>query len=209
MTFRILHHPFWLAGLMFLLAVTCSIASASPPQPVAAARADATLERARAAAQAFSGQLRGRLQAALAEGGPVAAVGVCHDDAPRIAAAVMAQYGLRLGRVALPGRNRNPEQAATDWRLATLEDFQQAVDAGGAAAEQVVVVREGLPQGITLRMMRGIVTEPACLTCHGRNIDPAVQAVIQRHYPADAATGFDVGDLRGALWVEVSAAVQP
>ena len=105
--------------------------------------------------------------------------------------------------MALPGRNRNAGQAADDWRLATLEQFQQAVDQGAAAAEQVSVQRKDLPEGIALRMMRGIATEPGCLACHGSTVAPAVRDAIARHYPGDAATGFDVGDLRGALWVEV------
>ena len=178
--------------------VAPTAATATPP-----AATDAELQRAKTAAQAFSGQLRARLQAAMGEGGPVAAVDVCHAEAPRIADAVMAEHGVRLGRVALPGRNRNAGQAADDWRLATLEQFQQAVDQGAAAAEQVSVQRKNLPEGIALRMMRGIATEPGCLACHGSTVAPAVRDAIARHYPGDAATGFDVGDLRGALWVEV------
>lgn len=178
--------------------VAPTAATATPP-----AATDAELQRAKTAAQAFSGQLRARLQAAMGEGGPVAAVDVCHAEAPRIADAVMAEHGVRLGRVALPGRNRNAGQAADDWRLATLEQFQQAVDQGAAAAEQVSVQRKDLPEGIALRMMRGIATEPGCLACHGSTVAPAVRDAIARHYPGDAATGFDVGDLRGALWVEV------
>ena len=80
--------------------------------PPAVAAADPDLDRAKAAAQAFSGQLRGRLQAAMAEGGPLNAVEVCHTEAPRIAGTVMAEHGVRLGRAALPGRNRHPAQAA-------------------------------------------------------------------------------------------------
>ena len=178
--------------------VAPTAATATPP-----AATDAELQRAKTAAQAFSGQLRAKLQAAMGEGGPVAAVDVCHAEAPRIADAVMAEHGVRLGRVALPGRNRNAGQAADDWRLATLEQFQQAVDQGAAAAEQVSVQRKDLPEGIALRMMRGIATEPGCLACHGSTVAPAVRDAIARHYPGDAATGFDVGDLRGALWVEV------
>lgn len=179
--------------------------TAAPTTATAAPSAapDAELQRAKTAVQDFSGQLRAKLQAAMGEGGPVAAVDVCHAEAPRIADAVMAEHGVRLGRVALPGRNRNAGQAADDWRLATLEQFQQAVDQGAAAAEQVSVQRKDLPEGIALRMMRGIATEPGCLACHGSTVAPAVRDAIARHYPGDAATGFDVGDLRGALWVEV------
>jgi hypothetical protein len=190
--------------------ITAPSASASGTVPdtvtVSAAVSSAAsdpVDRAKAAAQAFSGQLRARLQAAMQEGGPTAAVEVCHAEAPRIAETVMAEHGVRLGRVAMPGRNRNVAQAAQGWQLATLESFQQAVSGGAAAAEQVAVVREGLPEGVALRMMRGIATEPVCVACHGTAVSPAVRDIIARHYPGDGATGFEVGDLRGALWVEV------
>lgn len=183
------------------------VAQAGPGQGARAATpVDPDLGRAKAAAQAFSGRLRGRLQAAMQAGGPTAAVEVCHAEAPAIADAVMAEHGVRLGRVALPGRNRNPGQAADGWQRATLEAFQQAVLQGAPAAEQVSVVRQGLPEGVALRLMRGIATEPGCLACHGTQVAPAVRAAIAAHYPEDAATGFAVGDLRGGLWVEVPAA---
>jgi hypothetical protein len=177
-------------------------AAAAPPDP-AAASADVALERARAAAMAFSGQLRNRLQSAMADGGPTAAVEVCHTEAAQIASAVMAEHGVRLGRVAAPGRNRNPAQAADGWKLATLEAFQRAVDDGAAAGGQVAVMREHLPDGVALRMMRGIATEQVCLACHGAEIAPEVRETILARYPDDGATGFALGDLRGALWVEV------
>lgn len=178
----------------------------SGPRP-APASTDPDLDRARAAATRFSGRLRGTLQAAMQNGGPIAAIEVCHTEAPRIAEAVMAEYEVRLGRVALPARNRNPAQAADGWKLATLTAFQQAVADGAPAADQVFVSRDNLPDGMALRMMRGIATEPGCLACHGKEVAEPVRAAIAEHYPDDHATGFDVGDLRGALWVEVPATV--
>lgn len=118
----------------------------------------------------------------------------------------MAEHGVRLGRVAAPGRNRNPAHAADDWRLETLQAFQQAVDDGAEAGEQVSVARHDLPDGVALRMMRGIATRQGCLACHGGAVEPDVREAIAARYPGDGATGFEVGDLRGALWVEVPAA---
>ena len=186
-------------------AVTDPGMTPAPAAPVVSTN-DADLARAQAAAKAFSSQLRGELQAAMVAGGPIAAVDVCHTRAPRIAEAVMAEHGVQLGRVALPGRNRHPDHAAGDWKLATLQAFQQAVDGGAPAAEQVAVVADGLPDGVALRMMRGIATEPPCLACHGSEVAEPVRAAIAQHYPGDHATGFAVGDLRGALWVEVPTA---
>lgn len=195
------------AGLyaaMLALAAGCAKLPVERDAPLRASP-DADLERARAAALTFNNRLRGQLQAAMATGGPVTAVEVCHGEAPQIAAAVMQEHGVRLGRVALPGRNRNAAQAAGDWQLATLQAFARAVERGAAAGEQLAVMRDGLPAGVALRMMRGIATEPLCLACHGAHIAPEVRAAIDRHYPDDHATGFEVGDLRGALWVEVPA----
>ena len=166
-------------------------------------------ERAKAAAGDFSGRLRAALMDRMQSAGPVAAVDFCHAQAPLIGDAVMAEHGVRLGRVAVPGRNRNRGNAPMDWQLQALIRFQAAVDAGAAPAEQLLVQRDDLPPGVALRMMRGIAVEPGCLACHGRTVAPAVSQAIERLYPGDAATGFDVGDLRGGLWVEVPASPQP
>lgn len=159
--------------------------------------------RARTAATDFSDKLRGTLQQAMRTDGPEAAVDVCYSAAPRLAEQVMREHGVRLGRVALPGRNRNRLQAADGWQLRALQEFQTAVENGEAAADQFMVQRDGLPEGIALRMIRGIATEPGCLPCHGTAMTQSVRETIARRYPGDAATGFRVGDLRGALWVEV------
>lgn len=202
------HHR-WLSALA--IACLASVAQARDAAPVAVetASVDADLGRAMQAAQAFSTRLRERLQAGIEAGGAAQAVAVCHSDAPRIATEVMREHGVRLGRIAVPGRNRHPQQDARDWPRAAIERFQQAVDAGGAAAAQREVIREGLPADVAVRLVRGIATEAACLACHGTTLEPAVRAALARDYPADRATGFAVGDLRGALWVEVPVVPPP
>jgi hypothetical protein len=175
-------------------------AAADTPSP------DPALARAQAAAGGFRDALRQILSAAVAGGGPVAAIGVCRDDAPRLAAQTAAAHGVRLGRVAVAGRERNPANAATGWQAEALAQVTAAVADGAPAAQQVVVIREGLPDDVALRMARGIETEPACLACHGSQIGPEVAAALAGHYPRDRATGFAVGDLRGLLWVEVPTA---
>jgi len=47
-----------------------------------------------------------------------------------------------------------------------------------------------------------IIAMPTCLKCHGEtqtDISPEVLAVINQKYPADKATGYHAGELRG-LW---------
>ncbi len=198
---------------LVLASTACSNQTGSTPDPisppVAAARMESTVvtpdsaQIAKAAAGDFSGRLRTALMDRMQSEGPVAAVDFCHAQAPLIADAVMAEHGVRLGRVAVPTRNRNPDNAPMEWKLQALMQFQSAVDAGAAPAEQLFVQRDNLPPGIAMRMVRGIAVEPTCLACHGRALAPDVSKAIQLRYPHDAATGFDAGDLRGGLWVEV------
>ena len=185
-----------------VVATPNATSASNAPMPDAAGRA-------KAAAGDFSGRLRAALMDRMQSAGPVAAVDFCHAQAPLIGDAVMAQHGVRLGRVAVPGRNRNAQNAPVDWQLAALAGFQSQVDAGATPGEQWFVQRDDLPPGVALRMMRGIAVEPACLACHGQAVSAPVAQAIARHYPGDAATGFDIGDLRGGLWVEVPQPHQP
>lgn len=178
-------------------------AVAPAPEPVVAAP-DAQA-RAQAAMKDFAERLRGRLREAMTRDGAPAAVDFCHVEAPRIAEQVMAEHGVRLGRVAVPGRNRNPGNVAEGWLQELAVSFQAAVDTGGAPEAQVAMLREDVPAGVELRMARGIRVEAACLMCHGDNIAPEIAARLAEHYSQDRATGFREGDLRGLIWAEVPA----
>lgn len=160
-------------------------------------------ERAQMAAGEFSERLRSRLQAAMQREGLGRAVEVCHSDAPAIATEVMQRYDVRLGRVSTHGRQRNPGNAPEGWQSGVLADFQRDIDGGGDAADQRFVQVDDLPDGVALRVMYGIRTQKVCETCHGVEPLPEAAQVIARLYPADRATGYSEGDLRGALWVEV------
>ena len=106
----------------------------------------------------------------------------------------------------MPSRQRSSANTPEVWQSEGLAALQAKFDAGTPMAELVQVADSGLPEGVALRMMRGIPVEPMCLACHGRTLAPDTRAALERFYPADTATGFDAGDLRGALWVEVPAA---
>jgi hypothetical protein len=111
-----------------------------------------------------------------------------------------------MSEAPVPGRQRSPANTPEAWQSEGLAALQAKFDAGTPMAELVQVADSGLPEGVALRMMRGIPVEPMCLACHGRTLAPDTRAALERFYPADTATGFDAGDLRGALWVEVPAA---
>ena len=180
---------------------------APAPAPAEEATPDAQA-RGQAAMREFGDRLRNELRAAMSQDGAAGAVSFCHDQAPRIADEVMATHGVRLGRVAVAGRNRNPGNAHGGWQGELLDSFQLAVNTGGAPESQMAVIRDDVPAGVELRLARGIRVEAACLMCHGDNIAPPIAERLAALYPEDRATGFLEGDLRGLVWVEVPAATE-
>lgn len=194
-------HPLRLSfALSIGLLAACGEAPTAPPAVVETAQPDAAT-RAQAAMQDLSGSLRSALQAVMKEDGAMAAVNFCHDEAPKIAQAVAERNGVRVGRTAL--RYRSQANAPNDWQRPVLEDFQARFESGEAVAELTAVQRDGLPQGVALRALRGIPLEPQCQGCHGSEIAPELAEAIAQRYPGDLATGFATGDLRGAIWAEV------
>ncbi len=200
----------WVCSAGLVMACACSpVRVAEPTAAVEAAAPPSDAQaRAQAAMAAFGGRLRSQLGEAMQRDGALGAVDFCHVQAPLIADEVMAEHGVRLGRVAVPGRHRNPGNVAGGWQAVALADFQAAVDAGGAPEAQVRAIRDDLPEGVELRVARGIRVEPACLMCHGASVAPELAARIAQRYPEDRAMGFSEGDLRGAIWAEVSRPVQ-
>lgn len=157
---------------------------------------DTRRARSQEIAQRFQMALGERLSEALGMGGPVAAIAVCRQDAPGIAARLSAESGAQVGRTAL--RVRNPANVPDALARAVLEGFEQAVASGTSAPLEYYVAE---PNG-RARYYKAIITQPACLGCHGPVLDPMVAETIAQHYPLDQATGFAAGELRGAFVVE-------
>jgi protein tyrosine phosphatase (PTP) superfamily phosphohydrolase (DUF442 family) len=124
------------------------------------------------------------------EGGAAGAIGVCKDQAPKIAQTVAREKGVMIGRTS--AKLRNPANAAPSWAVAVLND---------QPAEQRLAANTDGSLGVTLP----ITLAANCLACHGSpdTIDPAVRAALAASYPKDQATSFKEGDLRGWFWVEV------
>lgn len=181
-----------LKSLVSIVGLLCSAVSMGEP----AATEAAWVKTSRSAAADFSASLRAKLQAGLQQG-PVVAIEVCHREAPAIAAEVGAKYGLRLRRTSVRVRNTDNAPNASDQLI--LERLAARLGAGESAA-QVEFIDDRGDAGTTLA--KPLVTDALCLVCHGKSISPEVSAAIRVRYPQDEATGFSLGELRGALLVE-------
>jgi len=149
-----------------------------------------------AAMDQLQGQLKQRLQAELAAGGPAAAVEVCSSQATVITQQLQ-RPGLRFGRTSV--QLRNAGNAAPAWAQSWVEAQGRRKVAAGPKLAQV-----DLPGG-GKGYLRAIGTAPLCLTCHGdpANVPEPVKTKLAQAYPGDKATGFADGDLRGWFWAEV------
>lgn len=181
-------------SLVLLASLSAACKSGSREQP----SNEQAREHARAMTKSFATELQSTLLAAIEAGGPAHAIGVCKHDAPRISAA-QAKDGWTLSRTAL--RVRNPANAPTDWQRTVLDDWQAQLAAG--KVEDPATLEWSETSGSEFRYMRAIPLGGVCLGCHGpvEQIGAEVKAALAEQYPDDQATGFEVGQLRGAFVV--------
>ncbi len=167
----------------------------------ALAQDDAWLDEARKVAGAVPPKLLEVLTTQIAKDGPASAVAVCNEKAPQMAKAASEQSGWAIRRVSL--RNRNPNAVPDGWELAALNDFDQRAAAGEkpATLEKFGVVETAT--GKEYRYMKALPTQQVCLACHGaaQELAPDVAANIHALYPDDKATGYAVGQIRGAITI--------
>ena len=159
-------------------------------------------ERSRALADQLVSELQAELGRAMQQGGPVAAVAVCKSRAPEIAARLSASSGADVGRTAI--RWRNPANAPDEVERAVMQGFAAELSSASpaATAPPEAIFESRSAQGTERRYLRAIVMQPVCLACHGATLAPELATAIARDYPQDSATGFETGQLRGAVTVQ-------
>ncbi len=165
------------------------------------AQDDALLTQARNVAGAVPPKLLEVLNAQIAKDGPASAVAVCNEKAPQMAKAASEKTGWAIRRVSL--KNRNPKAVPDAWELSALQDFDQRAAAGEkpATLEKFGVVEaNGVKE---YRYMKALPVQQVCTACHGvtEKISPEVAQQLHTLYPADKATGYTVGQIRGAITI--------
>jgi hypothetical protein len=161
-----------------------------------ASEANSIPEQGKALIQAFSSDLKGELKGAIKEGGFKNGIAVCSEKAPAIAAKYSTNQW-QIKRTSL--KVRNPANTASEFERETLLQFQVKKDQGIPVSELSFYQAEDTANGKTHRLMKAIPTQALCLGCHGDNLADDVKSELQLRYPADQATGFQEGDIRGAF----------
>lgn len=102
---------------------------------------------------------------------------------------------MKVGRTS--HRLRNQDNTPPEWTKAYLKKFAHSK-------------RSDIPKHVLTKLgphrygyVEPIFVESICLNCHGRSVKEDVKEAIRATYPQDQALGFDVGDFRGLLWLEI------
>jgi len=161
----------------------------------------ASVEKARAVADSLGDDLMVGLASALERGGPTLAIHLCADSA-QVRTLRYWKDGVYIRRVS--ERVRNVDDTPDTLELQALRQLAADQRAGRLPEEVMSVIRaaDGTYQ---FQYLRPLLVQSACLACHGdpATFAPEVRQVLARRYPQDRATGYAVGDLRGAVSVRV------
>jgi hypothetical protein len=142
----------------------------------------------------FGGTLKPQLKKALKEGGVKHAIEVCSVLAPNIAKELSLASQWQVKRVSLKARN-NPNAIPDAWEKSTLESFDQRQQTG----EKPQTIAKAEIVNHEYRFMKAQGVEPLCLTCHGSSLSEEAKAALTQYYPEDKATGYALGEIRGAF----------
>jgi hypothetical protein len=165
------------------------------------AEAEAALDRARELAHELTRTVQRLLATELKAGSFEGALRACAETAQEVTAEWQQRTGGEGRRVSL--RYRNPADIPDAYEQAVLEKLDRLNAEGELPDEHFDVVAKG--EARVLRYMRPLVANQLCLKCHGpdEGLAPEIRTLLHELYPEDRATGYAVGDVRGAVTVIV------
>lgn len=176
---------------------------AAPIAPLSAEMRSAAVQRGKAVVAETFSLLSSNLQSAIQQGGVSNALPFCSLAASPLTAGMAGIHGVTIRRVT--HKARNPAGQADPVELAILQQFEAALPAATATNPPPPIVTNFTANTATY-FAPIVLNNELCLKCHGepgKDIAAENVAVIQRLYPQDRATGFKLGDLRGAWRIDI------
>ncbi len=126
------------------------------------------------------------------EDGPVEAISACLVEAPKVAETA-SSGAIKVGRTSR--KLRNPNNAPKPWMEPLLRVYETEPE---QREPRAVLIDEK-----TVGYVEPIFLQPLCVTCHGAELAPDLQAKLKELYPFDQAIGYAPGDFRGVFWAEL------
>ncbi|CAC9626456.1 hypothetical protein [uncultured Gammaproteobacteria bacterium] len=142
----------------------------------------------------FGNALKPALKKAIKTKGLEHAVEFCAVKAPEITKKINQQNKeWTIKRVSL--KNRNPSAKPDNWERKVLKMFDKRQSNGESAKKMAY---SEMVNG-EFRFMKAQGVQGVCLSCHSKNIAKNIKSAIDKHYPNDKATGYSLGQIRGAF----------
>jgi hypothetical protein len=142
----------------------------------------------------FGNALKPALKKAIKTKGLEHAVEFCAVKAPEITKNINQQNKeWTIKRVSL--KNRNPSAKPDNWERKVLKMFDKRQSNGESAKKMAY---SEMVNG-EFRFMKAQGVQGVCLSCHSKNIAKNIKSAIDKHYPNDKATGYSLGQIRGAF----------
>lgn len=144
-------------------------------------------------------KLQPKLQHEMKTNGLIAAVSFCHTNALVLTEEVNLRQieGLNVKRVSL--KERSPANIPSADEAKVLASMQKLLEQKKLPA---YIVKDNPKSYSYYKPL--VITQEACLKCHGDlSGNPELTQFLNEHYPEDKATGYKMGDLRGAIVVEI------
>lgn len=156
----------------------------------------------RADAKEFMGSLKSILVKEMQSNGIIAAVSVCSDTAQILTNNYGVKKGLYIKRVSFKNRNiNNTPNSIESEALKMFEELKLKGELSESTEYFSTLEKDGVTSVVYLKP---IIVQPPCLNCHGTvdQIGADVKIVINKKYPNDKATGYQIDDLRGAVSIQ-------
>ena len=101
-------------------------------------------------------------------------------------------------------RQRAERGTPDEWEAKVLADFDKRAAAGEKRETMEVGEIVAGKEGKVFRYMKALPVQEACLNCHGdtASLNTELKTKLANLYPNDKATGYKIGDIRGALTVK-------
>ena len=147
-------------------------------------------------ASATQKSLTKHLQEALTQGNLIGAIAYCNLNALPITDSLSKQYNADIRRVSL--QTRNPKNHPDEMERSLLEAYAYTHGQGQALEDNV----QRLEEGAYLYNKPIVIKNALCLNCHGvkgQELKEEALLQLEKLYPNDQATGYQMNDLRG-MW---------
>ena len=148
--------------------------------------------------------LGGRLTEVIQSDGIIKAIDVCKEEAYDITDDLEEKLGKNVSIKRVSNKYRNPKNAPDKYEIEALAWFEEQI-AQGNMLPKVYGQKIQRNKNEIYRFYKPMKMQTKCLLCHGDEeaLMPSVAERVKKLYPNDRATGYQEGDFRGVIRVEI------